>query len=208
MKNSSKKQTIALFRTQNPGLLIISRNMLLFSSVLISHLVCADVWKDLNGYEYQDNEGAEEYVWKEGGNDTPDYPQENDLLEVAGPPAYSNYQYLIDGKNLQVNKDGVVRYSIVIRSPGGTDNVRYEGLRCTSSQVKSYAYGSTGMDGSKTFTPWENADWKPVSSNGALGYTGSLVENYFCDNYGAILKRNEIIHNIKYGKGQVDGIYY
>jgi len=40
-----------------------------------------------------------------------------------------------------------------------------------------------------------------------MGYTRSLAENYFCNTLGEVLKRHEIIQNIKYGKGTVDGFY-
>lgn len=175
--------------------------------LMTSHEVAADVWDDLHGYEYEENENVEDYVWKEGGSELPDYPDNDDLLEVAGPAAYQNYQYLIDGKNLAVGADGVVRYTMVIRSSSGADNVIFEGLRCTTRQVKNYAYGSTDMDGKKQFIARQSTEWKYVSSIGVTGYTVSLVDNYFCDHDGAILKRHEIIQNIKYGKGPVDGLY-
>lgn len=202
------KAFFSFIRMHCLGFFFIARTMLLLTgTLLISNTAFADVWDKLNSHEYQENENVEDYVWKEGDNKIPDYPQNNDLLEVSGPPAYQNYQYLLDGKNLQVGADGVVRYSIVIRSPAGSDNVMYEGLRCTTSQVKAYAYGSTDMDGRKKFIPRQNANWKPVSSSGVSGYSESLAVNYFCDHNGAILKRHEIIQNIKYGKGDVDGLY-
>jgi len=168
----------------------------------------ADIWDKLNEHEFQLNEDVEEYIWKEGGTQLPDYPEDKNLLEVAGPPAYRNYQYLIDGKNLQVGKDGIVRYSIVIRSTDGADNAMFEGLRCDSGQIKNYAYGSTDKAGKKVFLPREKPKWQPVRSNGVTGYTESLRVNYFCDMQGAILTRHEIMQNIKYGKGNVDGLYY
>lgn len=168
----------------------------------------ADVWDELNEHEFQLNEDVEEYIWQEEGMQLPEYPQDVNLLEVAGPAAYRNYQYLIDGKTLQVGKDGVVRYSMVIRSPGGADNVMFEGLRCNSGQIKNYAYGGTDKMGKKVFLRRENAKWKPIRSIGVTGYSQSLRANYFCDMKGAILTRHEIIQNIKYGKGNVDGLYY
>lgn len=167
-----------------------------------------DVWEKLNEHEFQLNEDVEEYVWKEGKTNLPDYPRDQDLLEIDGPPAYQNYQYLLDGKSLQVGKDGIVRYSIVIRSPSGADNVMFEGLRCDSAEIKKYAYGSTDMAGKKIFYPRQNAKWQSVSSSGVTGYSESLRVNYFCNMQGAILTRQEIIQNIKYGKGSVDGLYY
>ena len=185
--------------------LLLATGLLLILSINTSF---ADIWEKLNEHEFQENEGVEEYVWKEQGAAIPDYPEDKNLLEISGPAAYRNYQYLIDGKNLQVGEDGVVRYSIVIRSPNGADNVMFDGLHCTSAQVKNYAYGSTDMTGKKIFFPRQKVQWQPVRSSGVTGYSAILRTNYFCDMQGAILTRQEIIQNIKYGKGEVDGLYY
>lgn len=169
--------------------------------------VVADIWETLNEHEFRMNEDVEDYIWKEQGVALPEYPQDRDLLEVDGPPAYRNYQYLIDGKSLQVGADRVVRYSIVIRAPGGADNVMYEGLRC-NGQVKSYAYGSTDKQGKKVLLARQNPQWQPVRSTGVTGYSEILRVNYFCNMQDALLSRQEILQNIKYGKGEVDGLYY
>ena len=186
----------------------------LYGAVLLlpfSTIVFADTWDKLDSFshEYEENDNAaEDFVWKEEGNNLPDYPQDSDLLAVAGPPAYQNYQYLIDEKSLKVGQDGVIRYSIVIRSPGGADNVMYDGLRCTTQQLKNYAYGSTDMNGRKKFIKRQSVEWKTFRSSGVTAYAPIFVTNYFCDHYGIALKRREIIQNMKHGKGNVDGLYY
>jgi len=197
--------------TKSLSIIVTPVVMLFLLIFLLSHsgAVLADVWEKWDSYnqEYQENEGVEEFVWKEGDKNMPEYPENSDLLEVSGSAAYQNYQYLIDGKNLTVGRDGVVRYSIVIRSKSGADNVMYDGIRCTANQIKHYAYGTTGMDGKKKFIPKTNAVWKPFRSSGVTAYGATLAAGYFCDHNGVALKRNVIIQNIKYGKGPVDGLY-
>ncbi len=180
---------------------------ILLSLLLVMPLM-ADVWDRLPAYsqEYQEND-VEDYVWKEGATNIPDYPADEDLIEVAGPPAYRNYKYLVDGKSLQVGEDSVVRFTLVIRSPNGADNVMYDGLRCSSSEIKNYAYGSTDKQGKKVFFPRSRPHWQPIRETGAMGYSKGLAVNYFCDFDGFALKRHEIIQNMKYGKGNVDGLY-
>ncbi|MCW8929276.1 MAG: CNP1-like family protein [Gammaproteobacteria bacterium] len=187
--------------------------ILMVSGILLlsffSTVAFADVWDKLGSHaeEYQENEGIEDYVWKETESNLPEYPQESDLLEVAGPPAYRNYQYLIDEKNLNVGKDGVVRYSLVIRSPGGADNVMFDGIHCIQNQIKNYAYGSTDMDGNKKFTLKQTTEWKSFRPSGVTAYGKIFATNYFCNHDGIVLTRHEIIQNMKYGKGPVDGLY-
>lgn len=187
-------------------------NLLFITSVFLwlpGNTVLAGIWDKLPAHqeEYKENEGVEDFVWKEGSSNLPDYPENKDLLEVFGSAEFQNYLYLIDGKQLQVGEDGVVRYTIVIRSPSGADNVMYEGLRCTTGEVKQYAYGTTNMDGKKTFFPRHKPVWKPISSVGVTGYTNSLRANYFCSFEDFPLTQHEILQNIKYGKGNVDGMY-
>ncbi len=202
----NKQLTKSLSKIVTPVVMLF---LLLFLSGY-SGAVLADVWEkwESHNLENQENEGIEEFVWKEGDKNMPEYPENNDLLEVSGSAAYQNYQYLIDGKNLTVGRDGVVRYSIVIRSKSGADNVMHDGIRCTANQIKHYAYGTTGMDGKKKFIPKTNAGWEPFRLSGITAYGSTLAASYFCDHNGVALKRNVIIHNIKYGKGPVDGLYY
>ncbi len=176
---------------------------------LLTMPLMADVWDRLPAYsqEYQEND-VEDFVWKEGATNLPDYPADKDLIEVAGPPTYRNYKYLVDEKSLQVGADDVVRFTLVIRSPNGADNVMYDGLRCSTSEIKNYAYGSTDKQGKKVFYPRSKPLWKPISETGVMGYSKVFAINYFCNFDGFVLKRHEIIQNMKYGKGNVDGLYY
>jgi hypothetical protein len=171
-------------------------------------VVFADVWEDLNPYDYKYNEDIEDFVWKEGDSTLPEYPNDSDLLEVDGPPNYSRYHYFIDGKTLTTDATGVVRFGLIILSPSGSDNAFYDGIRCTENQIKHYAYGSTDMKGNKKFIGRTNAQWGTFRGKGVNAYAYIFATNYFCDHSGVMLKRHEIIQNIKYGKGTVDGLYY
>ncbi len=187
----------------------IARSLIILSLSSYSITSWADVWDKLGSFkeEYKDNDNAKDYVWKEDNSQLADYPKDRDLLKIVGPAAYRNYQYLIDGKTLSVSSDGVVRFSLVIRSSSGSDNVMFDGLRCTSRQTINYAYGMTNMDGKKVFNKKNKPQWKPLRSEGVMGYSTILATDYFCDHSGVPLTRHEIIQNIKYGKGPVDGLY-
>ena len=184
----------------------VIKSIFLLISILMSTQVLADIWDDLKEEDFREND-VEEFVWKEGDSRTPDYPRESDLVEVSGAPAYQTYQYLLDVENIQVGGDGVVRYSLVIRSPSGSDNAFYEGVRCTTNTIKTYAYGTMDMDDKKKFVARLKPAWKQAHSSGVMGYGQTFIINYLCGFNGKNLKRGEIIQNIKYGKGEVDGGY-
>jgi hypothetical protein len=109
--------------------------------------------------------------------------------------------------SVRAGLDGVVRYSLVIRSPSGADNAFFEGIRCTSNEIKTYAYGITDMNDKKSFFPRSDPQWQQVLSSGVKGYGPTFINSYLCGFNGKNLKLGEIIQNIKYGKGEVDGTY-
>jgi len=187
----------------------MATSLIMLSLSIYSVTAVADVWNKWGGFkdEYKDNENAEDYVWKEENSQLPNYPKDSDLLKIVGPAAYRNYQYLIDGKTLSVGSDGVVRFSFVIRSSSGSDNVMFDGLRCNTRQMINYAYGMTNTEGQKVFNKKTKPQWKPLRTKGIAGYSAILADSYFCDPTSIPLTRHEILQNIKYGKGPVDGLY-
>src|SRR5580692_1571868 len=90
----------------------------------------------------------------------------------VAPPPLPDYQALlpfevskgtsltfaIDPKSLSIGTDGVVRYTVVITSPAGARNVRYEGIRCGDGQMWKM-YAAIDEDGAAwdidTTTDWE-----------------------------------------------------
>ncbi len=192
---------------------LISLCMSLFRITIVLGLcwsphVTADIWDELKSHDDKVLEYDEELydldkpAWEEAQITLPDYPHESDLIAITGSSAYQHFQYLIDLRQLRIDPDKVVRYTIVIITPGGAQNVIFEGLRCSAKKYKTYAYGNANK-----FINKKNASWRPLSSQSVMGYTRSLADNYFCNNLGDVLKRSEIVQNIKYGKGNVDGWY-
>src|SRR5688572_18314077 len=59
----------------------------------------------------------------------PPYPQDANLVEFAFG-ASGSHRYFVDASTLDVGADGVVRYSLVVRTTGGASNASFEGIRC------------------------------------------------------------------------------
>jgi len=55
--------------------------------------------------------------------------------------AATPHRFYIDAASLSVGEDGVVRYTLVVRSGGGATNVLFEGIRCATQEQKLYALG-------------------------------------------------------------------
>ena len=103
----------------------------------------------------------------------PPYPPRGELLEFSLGPT-NRFRFFIDAASLSV-ADGIVRYTLVARSPSGTENVSYEGMRCETGEVRIYAVGrGQGWSG----TPGE---WRSP-----LAWHGPLLREYFCPLRNAI----------------------
>ena len=94
----------------------------------------------------------------------PPFPQRENLVAFEVPGPSQGFRYFIDAASLQVEteKQRLIQYVVVARSPSGTENVTFEGLRCTSAEFRTYAYGqSNGTWGGRP------SAWRPVAGAGA-----------------------------------------
>jgi hypothetical protein len=113
--------------------------------------------------------------WKEEAVVMPPYPQADNLLEIDLSLPQFPFTLFIDAQSLSVGKDRVIRYTAVLRSRNGVENVSYEGIRCKHSQVQRYAYGSGGR-----FRPVRNRAWRFIRKDGQDRFRTELVNRYFC----------------------------
>ena len=132
--------------------------------------------EDLDGEEDFDRgkevPGSE---WEEDALVMPPYPLPDDLKEVDLSLPDFPFTLLIDRHSLSVGKDRVIRYTAVLRSRNGVENVSYEGIRCKHSKVQRYAYGSGGQ-----FHPVRNRDWRFIRKDGQDRFRTELVDYYLC----------------------------
>jgi hypothetical protein len=113
--------------------------------------------------------------WKELAGELPPWPEDADLVEFELDQP-SPFRYYIDGKNLTVGRDGVVRYTLVAESASGARNVSVEGLLCTArGQYKTYAYGTNGR-----FTPAPAGDWLDIKSLPGDDLHLELHQHFLC----------------------------
>ncbi len=140
--------------------------------------------------------GEEEKEWKEDVVHLPPWPTPDALIQVDLSMPGFPYTLFIDGNSLTVGKDRAVRYTAVLRSADGVDNVSYEGIVCNHGKVKRYAYGSRGR-----FRPVRRSEWRFVRKTGQDRYRDALIERYFCPLPGGDLEAMKagIIARLKAG---------
>ncbi len=128
---------------------------------------------------------------EEGAVILPSWPSEQNLIRVKLSLVDFPYTLLIDEKSFSIGKDRIIRYTAILRSAGGVDNIAYEGISCKGDQVQRYAYGSRGQ-----FRRVRKPEWRYVIRKGQDRYRHELIENYFCPLPTGDLKR-ELLDRLK-----------
>ena len=146
----------------------------------------------------------DDYQWQEQGVDLPSYPKEEELLELRFDHAGARFQFSIDPNSLSLGEDGVVRYTLVMRSPSGSKNVMYEGMHCTERQYKTYAWGTRKNE----FRRLSKPRWQNIESSRSNWFRHDLWEHYLCGRKQSLkytLSVPEILDAIKYHRDAVPG---
>jgi hypothetical protein len=138
--------------------------------------------------------------WQENKLESlPPLPQAGAKLLPFDVSNDSPLKFAIDPASLTVGTDGVVRYTVVITSPGGARNVNYEGIRCDTYETRLYA--SLDAD----HNAWDQTvanDWKRIENGTLNAYQSRLYQDYFCANKMPIAKAPAIVENLRYGRTQ------
>jgi len=130
--------------------------------------------------------------WKEKATSLPPYPKADDLLPIESSDFDGRYEYLIDTASLLVEKDGITRYSVVIRKPGGTrQHVIHEGLRCEKHIMRIYGMSSGGA------MRVQESDWQGIPVDGPYVYRRALHDVFLCSQDGGQLRVEDIIARLK-----------
>lgn len=117
--------------------------------------------------------------------DNPDWVEEKappppaystDKLIVIDMPSYVSLHVGVDPATIAVGNDGIVRYVVVMRNATGTINAAYEGIRCVSDEVKTYArMGSNGE-----WSMVQEPQWKAVNDNMPSRHAQAIARQGAC----------------------------
>lgn len=114
--------------------------------------------------------------WVETEVKLPTAPADADLLPFTVESPGQTHNYHVDGRSLRVDSDGVVRYTVVIRSAGGARNVSFEGIRCETGERRIYAYGRpSGQWAEVRASKWDRIRFGSVNE-----YQATLYLEHFC----------------------------
>ena len=111
--------------------------------------------------------------WKESEAPAPPPVTSSRLIELDIPG--STLRFGVDPASVTVGTDGIVRYVVVATSTTGTVNAVYEGLRCSTAEVKVYARHNPDSG-------WAPArgDWQPLHQIRNSRYSLLVARNGAC----------------------------
>ena len=127
--------------------------------------------------------------------------------DVPPPPAYdmsklltfevtraSPLVYGVDPASFSISKtDGIVRYVVVATTPAGAKNVIYEGLRCSTGEVRTYARAKP--DGS--WVPVVNSEWKSVYDISLPRHSLRFAKAAACQQAAPVSSVRELVRKLK-----------
>ncbi|QGW85105.1 hypothetical protein GOQ09_21470 [Variovorax paradoxus] len=95
--------------------------------------------------------------WAETTAPPPPAFSESRLLPIEMPP-YMTLKFGVDPNTIAITPDGIVRYVVVAQNRnGGGANAFYEGVRCSTGEMKSYARYNNG-----TWQETKTPEWKRI----------------------------------------------
>lgn len=130
--------------------------------------------------------------WQEEDYVLPPAPADASLRAFFVSSASPN-RFFVDERSVSVGRDGVVRYVLVVRTPGGAENVTFEGIRCATGERRIYASGRTGGE----WAPMKVSEWQPIGDNSYNRPRAALAYDYFCDGPAAPRDRNHALRRLQ-----------
>ncbi|HTP95365.1 MAG TPA: CNP1-like family protein, partial [Burkholderiales bacterium] len=134
---------------------------LLLAGVQVGHAQLSDTDEDGN--------------WTEQQLKLPPYPKPADLVQFPVGATGGN-RFFVDSTSVNIGADGVVRYTLVIRSPSGAENVSFEGMRCSTGERRVYAFGH--RDG--TWADARASTWTKLRATDLNNHYSVLYREHFC----------------------------
>lgn len=116
----------------------------------------------------------EEKPWSEVEAQLPPFPEKENLIPFR-VGYITDKQFFIDGKSISVGADGVIRYTLVVVSDQGAQNVSYEGMRCSTFERRFYASGHSD----KTWSKARSNKWVLIQGS-SNSYHVEIFFNNFC----------------------------
>ncbi|HUF79586.1 MAG TPA: CNP1-like family protein [Burkholderiales bacterium] len=148
--------------------------LLAFLSGALGALAALPAWSQPVVKDWDRDYDEDVKPWKEIEAKIPAHPKPENLLPFAAG-AGNPHRYFIDGRSVSIGKDGVVRYTLVVKTAGGVVNTTYEGMRCDVRQQKYYAVGQENGGWARARAPqWRRIEFREINNHHGVLYSDFL----------------------------------
>ena len=162
----------------------------LFSFLLVFCIVSSIAWA-------QPTNEPDNLDWKEEPAPTPP-AFSKDRVTPLEMPRHVTLAVGVDPQTVVVGLDGVVRYAIVMENSTGSVSAAFEGIRCASDEVKTYARaGSSG-----TWNIVLEPKWRPITDNMPSRHALVFARQAACD-VRVTNTKVEILQRLKRGQNTI-----
>lgn len=145
-----------------------------------------------DGWDYKFD--REVTPWTELQQQLPPYPLDANLIPLDVGSA-NPHRFYVDGKSVSTSADGVVRYTLVVKTAGGATNVSFEGIRCESREQKYYASGRSD----RTWARARNPQWRFIEPRQVATQHTTLFGEYFCEGKFMVETAEKIVQALRRG---------
>ncbi|KFB68344.1 MAG: CNP1-like family protein [Candidatus Accumulibacter vicinus] len=146
------------------------------------------------GWSATANREVEEKREMQGEVPLPAFPQPDKLIPFV-VSAMTDNKFMIDSESLSIGSDGIFRYTLVIVSPSGAQNVSYEAMDCSTAERRIYALGRAD----KTWSKARSDQWVKIVDNSLNRHHAELYTDYFCPIGISIRNADEVREALRRG---------
>lgn len=130
--------------------------------------------------------------WKEGEVPPPPAFSQSRLIPID-MARYFSLRFGVDPQTISVTADGIVRYVMVAANNSGAMNAMFEGLRCSTGEVKTYARASS--DGQWSLV--QNPQWESLRGNQSSKHALAFARQGACEGRAARSNTRAIVNALK-----------
>lgn len=161
-------------------------------------LAAGPVLAQWDGWDY--NFDREVKPWAEMQAQIPAYPRDDNLIPLD-VGSVAPHRFFIDGNSVSTGSDGVVRYTLVIKTAGGATNVSFEGIRCESREQKYYAIGRSD----KSWVRARNPRWRYIEFKEVNAHHFTLYGEFMCRGKFMVESAGQVVEALRRGPPQRGG---
>lgn len=135
---------------------------------------------------------TDEPEWKE--TEVPAPPKFDPKRRIAiDMPRYVSMEFGFDPATLSITSDGVVRYVMLAVNPSGTVTAFYEGIRCATGEVKSYARANA----EGVWTLVKEPQWRRLNDGQPSKHALALAMQGACEDNAPARSEADVVRKIK-----------